>query len=260
MNELKHIWSKYFGAGETFKINYHGKDIDSEKALTEIEKYFSHFKQFDRPDIYAKIGAEVFLLEHFEFDSAEHIQHGGSLQKHEEARIEKTFQYAVNQSENKTTRVHDEISSNPTLDNYKNNFIRVFIRHYKRIPEYIKNLKTNKIISNQSIIKIGFFIEDSSALGNVYLDNDNKPRFLPVLYADFFWKLIENHKKDLNYVLFGFFDGKKDNVFFVDINTSYDYSPNLVKLTETNFFSFSPQVTSFSIEIPKEDKQKNKKA
>jgi len=256
MSELKSIIDTYRLNQQKCSIHFHREDNITKESLEHIVKFIPLLKEFDKPDMYAKKGNEVLLLEHFQFDSANHLRKGGSLQKHEEARLEEKFQQAVSNSTDGTITTHDLISAKPCLENYKSNFKRNFATHYNKISEYIKNLKNVGIIDSATTCKTAFFIEDTSALGNFFLNRDGQPNFLTVLYTNFFWEFIKDYKEHLDFIFFGVYNGEKDIIYFVDLNSRYDYSKCAIELTESNYFSFEPNVISVSIAIPREEVEK----
>lgn len=199
MNELKHILEKYL-SGEEKSISFHKDDTQSKKSLFKLSKFFNNLTSYDSPDIYSIHKNRVLIIEHFQFDSSTSIKYGGSLQKHEEARVENNFKKIVAKNRNSETVLHDTVNSEPCFENYKENFTRNYIKHYNKINQYVSNLRDVKIIKKYTKYKISFFIEDSSALGNYYLDENKRPNYIILLYTKFFWDFIKDYKENIDYI------------------------------------------------------------
>ena len=198
--------------------------------------------------MYSKVNNEVLLLEHFEFNSSGTIRKAGSLQRNEEARIDEEFNKSKYISSDDSL-FHDEIKIKPSLENYKNNFIKNFENHYNKIPEYIEHLREDGILKDEQY-HVAFFIEDTSALGSYYLDKESKMKVIVPIYTNFFWKEIKKHDKNLNYIFFGFYNGRGYDTYFIDIKSDYDYSSHLFELTEDNFLDLEPKVMGANISVP----------
>lgn len=249
MHELEHIVRKYRLNRDEAEIYFHRNDKSSRKSLTKVVKFIPHLVAHECPDIYAKLDSEILILEHFQFDSGDNLTYGGSLQKHEEVRVNKRFDKIVSESKDGSAIVHDTYKCNSSYLNYKNNFIKGFQSHYSRIPQYISNLRENGIIKEDDIYNIAFFIEDSSSLGSPYLTENNELAYLIPYMTDFLWELLEENNNVVNYLFFGLFDGENHIIYFIDINTDYDYNEEIVLDLESKFSPLGSNVTSFSIPI-----------
>ena len=136
MNELERILSKYFskdGTGITYS------DFNQE----EVDKLFRNMKPYERPDILSIYDNKIVAIEHFEFDSYKNTRKKGSDFKIQESFIERKMQNKIN-SELKTKSeiiVHDEIKNTSNLQQYYDNFKKVFLSHIDNIPEYREHIE-----------------------------------------------------------------------------------------------------------------------
>lgn len=205
-------------------------DVDT---LQKYNGFFSILKEPQRrPDAYASIDKELLLLEHFQFDNT-HITKKGSEQHKVTAKSNQTF-------EKKLLRNGDFAVLNERVrksgEYYIDNFIAQFNSHYKKIDEYITEMKLELRSDFQSVY-MGFVIEDSSPLGSIYLEN-YRPLALDLLRTTEFLTLFEESKK-LDFVLFSM-TGNVDNLYqsFISRNTIEQHKENAINAKEIDSFLF----------------------
>lgn len=101
--------------------------------LDKIEPFMRVILEWDKPDGFSKLGDEVFIFEHFEFDSSTKSIKKGSLNRQEIAR--------VNRESSKMPPVDGAIMSDCicceyNMKQYVDNAINVFNDHYEKITSY----------------------------------------------------------------------------------------------------------------------------
>ena len=84
-NELEHIIKKHFYNNQN-GIHFDNSDEISKNSITFIATFLNKLIQYDRPDLYAKIGNELLFIEHFEFDASAWNKKG-SLERREIHRV-----------------------------------------------------------------------------------------------------------------------------------------------------------------------------
>ena len=109
-----------------------------EKERTALLK---EWHSFERPDIYTKINATIYGLEHFEYD-AHHRSKKGSLQHRENIKIKQSVEKEIRDKfkTQDTVTSFRELKSKANEEYYKSNFIESFNAHYLKVSEYKKTL------------------------------------------------------------------------------------------------------------------------
>lgn len=72
-NEVKHIYETYFAEESTLIYS-----CGNSEHIVALAEFLSRLVQFNHPDAFAKIGNEVLILEHFEFDSSRNSKGKGT--------------------------------------------------------------------------------------------------------------------------------------------------------------------------------------
>ena len=180
-NEVDHILKKYFSDDPT-TIHYYGDG----QRVDRIGEIIGKLVPFDHPDAYAILDDEIVIFEHFEFDSSENQKRKGSQQKRSQADDNRAFAKVIPTEEGALH--HGSISADYSMENYKNNLIRVFCKHYSEIDEYKQTIRERGIITGSERITTLFFIEDVTIFGNLFKsDNPNMRReTLSLPLCDFF--------------------------------------------------------------------------
>lgn len=248
-NELEHIIDMYF-SGEINKIHY--LDKKSGKVLPKISKFISELKQYDNPDIYAKIGNDLFFIEHFEFDCSLRSSKG-SKEIRERIRIDKKEEKIFNSKNSKNSKnyVSDQIKSGASLENLKKNVTDIFENHINRIPDYIEHFMDDGLVDKKTKIQKAFFIESTSPYNSLVTTNKGY-KVLNLFKAKFFIDFLEEHKVDIDYVFYSFFEDNVSLLYFMDIKGLNKYKRKNIKLSRNNFFPIEPHIIRASIRVKEE--------
>ena len=120
----------------------------------------------------------AIIIEHFEFDNYR-VTQKGSQNRREQKRIDRLVkELAPTES---SVYFHDKIHGHSSYQNYIQNVIRNFGEHYVRIGTYKRNLKDYGLINGTIDVKVIFFIEDTSPLGSMVVDQSvDRPSVRPI--------------------------------------------------------------------------------
>lgn len=175
-------------------INNRKKILDN-SGFYEIEEFIKNvenIKKFERPDFYLKVGNTIYMLEHFEFDNSP-VSKKGNYNKRERAIIYKEAERKINKGEEE---VHFRKSLKSTsYKAYCKNAITNYNNHYNKISSYKEQLYKEGIADEKTIFKIGFFMEDTSSLPLIYVDECDGNFFVSIFTCKEF---IEYFKKKTN--------------------------------------------------------------
>ena len=196
--------------------------------------------ELKRPDGYYKEENNVYIIEHFEFDSSKPFK--GSLNKVELDRVNKDF----NKVQNTQSIYHNQLNCNYTYDFYKKRLEETYNNHYKKIDGYKEILKNMGIINDNSIVTTIFCIEDTSALGSTNYKN-YKPYIILPTHCKSFLDLFEQ-SLDLDIVICR--SSYRNQVSFLDKNNISYYRNKELEDNEIMLIDWNPQVAGFSIDIP----------
>lgn len=243
-NEADASLQKYIYVGA--QIHFLGSGNGARKFVDMLDSPENKFSE--SPDMIAKKGNDVIAIEHFSVDSSKNTRKG-SNDSRELDRIEKKLASLRSKATDNPTIYHDTIKGERSYDNLLINTFKIFDNHYKKIPNYKKNMNTNKIIDSSTNLKTMFFIDDVSTLGaNVQTDKGAMPILLPFSYE--FLSFLKLHK-DVDYVLacsYGF-GGKQ--VWFIDNAEIDEYFNHIVDYKNMRFLDMEPFVLSAIITVPK---------
>ena len=245
MSELEMIIQKYLSKTTTV-------DIYSNISETEINKLFYNMKQYERPDILSIYDNKIVAIEHFEFDSYKNLRKGSNL-KIQENFIENEMKNKIN-LELKTKDevvVHDEIKNTTNLQQYYDNFKKVFLSHVDNIPEYREHIEQD--FGNEKDIEFWFFAEDVTSLGTHQLKNGNLGPLLPL--SNEILDILKKHK-EIKGIIFGIFamHEHKMLIMYNDTETLNKLKESeQFKVTDKEFTTFNTKIVGFAIKIPKEE-------
>ena len=148
--------------------------------------------------------------------------------------------------------VHDEIKNTSNLQQYYDNFKKVFLSHIDNIPEYREHIEQD--FGNEKDIEFWFFAEDVSPLGSYYIKKGNsKPRLL-LPFSKEIIDILREHK-EIKGMIFGIYamNEYKMVLMYNDDKTLNSLEKNeYFKVNNEEFMSFTPQTTGFAIKIPKD--------
>lgn len=197
------------------------------EGLSIIDK-FIYSKSFNRPDSYFFNNKCCYMFEHFEIDASLFEKGKGSTYKRKSNVADKQLIQESNERIKNSKINKNEISSCGTTfktisqgankQNLKNNFIRIFDKHYNNIEEYKNNVK---IITNKNFKKYKtiFIIEQTTEFGG-WVYKNNQPTSLELFYCDF---VLEKMKNSLNVDYFIFLN-KSDNQKYITVIKNGDFT------------------------------------
>lgn len=253
MKELENIIRKYFQKEGSGIVYY---NIDQETFNKVIDP--QNIGSYERPDILSMFENKIIGIEHFEFDSFKRNRKGSDF-KIKEYQVEKKFEEKMEKvlRRKDSIIVHDQIESSSTMENYFNNFKKVFLEHYNKIDSYIKHINEDFDCSNKEI-HICFFAEDVSPLGSYFLDEKRKINLLNPLFSDEIIEVLNNCQK-VEYLIIGTYvlNGYKMIIIENKKEVLERLKKEHQKIEEKDFFSFEPQTTGYAIKISKEKIIKN---
>jgi len=174
--ELVHTIEYYLNAAKGIACSHRNGFIDS----MSWDLLLKNLKNFEQPDGYSVVDNTLYVLEHFEFDSTKATKKKGSKTRIEDARIEREFDEIIHASGATRGIVRGSYNISHSSESYIANATRNLVNHYGKIDSYIENLRTANILNDEQLIKIGFFIEDSTILGNAYSKEDKEDSFAAV--------------------------------------------------------------------------------
>lgn len=186
MNEYTKIKLKYFNENTYLTTIEKEKIYDYQNILLNIRQYGDNNKG---PDLVSIIDKKIYGIEYFEFDSTKNSGKGSNY-KRQLANIDHIVDKEI---ENKTKVENiSPLILDQNINQYINNFKKVFNQHYPKIDSYLNNLNSDYPNFEK---EIWFFIEDVTPLGNTYINNSGKPKqFQPMLSLELI-ELLEKSSK-----------------------------------------------------------------
>ena len=145
------------------------KKQGTKNDLVKIIKNFDKLELYDKPDGYILTKNYIYILEHFEIDATK-LNKKGSQTRKEESRIDKDFNNVINQSIQDKVLYNEQMQIEISSENLTNNFIKIYLNHYKKIESYKRHLIEEGIANESSRFKICFFVEDVTPLGTFHLN------------------------------------------------------------------------------------------
>ena len=239
--------SKYL-VGCKGDVRFHG---NAELQHSTLQSYLASLIQFDCPDAYSVAGDAVCIIEHFEFDSTQSTKKG-SKSKRVVDRIDKGFSKVKPTEEGVALRDYS-YDAHHNAYNYIKNVLHNLNNHYVKIDTYTANLKKKGVISDTQSLEIGFFIEDTTILGNVYDAGGWPQPVTPVIlpYCKQFLDAFEKCVK-LDFCLCASSYSSTDFLWFINRASINDYRVHQIDLETITIIDFQPKVTGFKIVVPNE--------
>lgn len=220
-----------------------------EDSIRELFPFLEQMEDFDKPDAFSVIGNKALIIEHFEFDST-HSNSKGSSNRIEQARVEREFTEEINKKElqpGETFMRHDVLPVHHSIENYIKNAVEAFNNHYEKIESYICNLMKEGKITRATDVKVMFWIEDTTFMGNFFRIKsptyDTPRQELVLLYCDKFLDVLETCEK-LDYILCFSHYGPDKFCCFLDMNHINDYREIQVRTEDIEIIDFEPHVIS----------------
>lgn len=239
--EINKILLKYFPHEEnTIRLE---NSNEEEKRFNDCYRFFEDIIPHDAPDMYNKIGDEVLIVEHFEFDSSIRSRKGSQYRKSESI-VNQKFEQLFDSRKERDVHYSDTIEHRCSAENYIKNITHNFNQHYSKIDRYIENLKLEGVIKDKTKIKICFFIEDVTCLGS-YVLNNYRPESIVLLYVKQFLDILETSPK-VDYIFYGGSNGNKDWLWFMSRDNIKEFRKKEIDLNKKEFFYFpTPQTIGF---------------
>ena len=248
-NELLKAINKYFSSDDGTNMRYYGTG-SAAKAFADIfqtgEKLIG-----DAPDMLICKNDETLIIEHFEFDSYR-VTQKGSQNRREQSRIDRLEEKLVPTESG--ICFHDKIHGHSSYENYIRNLCRNFEEHFRRIDTYKENLRDYGLIDDTKAVKVLFFIEDTSPLGSMVVDQSvDRPSVRPICLGQCqeFLSLL-NNSPAVNYFLACSLAGQDSIVWFIDRNEVEEYLKESIDYSKMQFIDYEPQVLGFQLLIPNE--------
>ena len=159
MNDVLKVFAELLGTDESVSLDYHG-DID------EISEFMSYTengisKGEDNPDAYFILNDSLLIIEHFKIDCSKRTRKGSSSLE-DEARTDREFMKMLDDPNQNT--YHGIITAPTSYSYFIKNAIETLSAHYKKIDNYISNVKKQEDVQEFSKIRICFVIEDASII------------------------------------------------------------------------------------------------
>lgn len=250
MKELQAIVNKYFQKNSTGIVYY---NIDQELFNKVINP--NNIVCYERPDILSIFDNKIVGIEHFEFDSYKRTNKHGSDFKIKNYSIERKFDKKVKEvlKEENSLIVHDQIESTASLNNYFDNFQKIFKEHYKKINDYSEHIKQDFDCSNKEI-HFCFFAEDVSPLGSYFLNEKREISLLTPLFSDEVIELLKNSPK-VEYLIIGTYAMKEHKIIIIENKKEVleKFKKEHKMVENKDFLAFSPQTTGYALKIDKND-------
>lgn len=242
-NREKEILHSYLN--ECNIVQVYSNDNLSDK----VDSIISGIVQYERPDMYSILEDEIYIIEHFEFDSYKSSKKKGSDYRQKEGKIKNEFDRLLIQGRDKEVSYNETIRSTASVNNYINNFIDKFNHHYEKIGEYKKRIA--KI--HAGLPKICFFVEDVSPLGSYYINNKRCPKNLFIFQFKRVIEFLLKHKA-IYAIIYGFFDGiggDKRKIIIIENNKKAidKFIDDHEYVEELEYYWHEPNVSAVSIPI-----------
>lgn len=202
-------------------------------------------QNFERPDGYYIAENTLYVLEYFEFDSTMSLRKGSET-KRDNARIERGFNSVPPTDEGIVLR--DSLHVQQNSKNYIENSLKNMDSHYSKIESYLAKLKDNGLM--QKNVKIGFFIEDTTILGNVYSPHEWKPVEPVILcYCKHFLDKFENYP-NLDFCICASTYSSQSFLWFINKQSVSEFRNLEIDLKNIEILNFQPKVMGFKITVP----------
>ncbi len=183
--------ANYFLSDQNNGVICYGGDI---VFFDKLIPFFDNLQPYERPDTYSKIDNTILILEHFEFDSTK-VKKRGNKTRREFSRLDNSFNDLSSVKE--ITLHHNVVHCSQSIENYIKNSLNTLNKHYKKIGEYKQHLLDDHIANKKTKFIVCFFIENSDALGTLYMKKgkDEGPKTLMLFnckeFLDIFEKMPE---------------------------------------------------------------------
>ena len=165
---------------------------------------------FEKPDMYILSGKNVIGIEHFQFDAYSRVKGSSGKQEVAEAHREMDQEASTLSHANDGKHLSRSIQSEESIENYEQNSLYGFNKHYDKIGMFRRNLK--EAVPEQEGIKICFLVEDASPFGNHISSKEGIGLLVPLMIQSFANRIKEADKVD--YLIFYTKDDYKGKLYF----------------------------------------------
>lgn len=210
---------------------------NSSKMYKIIMDNIRKVEQFEAPDLYIKNDDRVIGIECFKFSAYKTTKAKGDCSKKLQEEIFNKNQETFENSSDHNLYIEEDFKEKKSRQDYEDNFINIFNKHYQKINNYIKNLE--QISKNVEII---FYIEDETLEKNEINYNGKN-----ILYNFTMNKNILNflvNKTKITGIIFKCNMIEKDKIYFFEITPN-----NIKELQEKNKKYFNSNIEEREIKI-----------
>lgn len=190
LREVQHLFG-LIGVGGPDKIFFGNVLFDEDFEFSELfNDNIRKLKPFESPDLVFSCDGLIYGIEVFEFDASRKLSKKGSKLRINEIEIDRR---AGNQA-----HYEELLSTELTLNNYRNNLLGTFDEHYKMIPNYKENIKS-EFKCGEREIKICFLIIDKTP-GNLTVCRGNESIYYSPLMDEMFLTRLKK-SRNLDYLI-----------------------------------------------------------
>lgn len=243
MSEAIDTLQKFFSK-ESNTVHYHGDDKQVKHFADALLNGTIH--DYEAPDMYIEYEDEIWIIEHFEFDSFRRTRKGSSCRA-EQSRIDREFDGIIATEEGVT--YHGTISASSSYDDYIDNVKESFNSHYKKISQYKSNLISDDADKGDSKFLVMFLIDDISPLGTSYVDEKTGWTLIDLAHSKEFLDVMKV-SSDVDFVLATACCSDEKFIWFIDREQLDEYYQNVVDYRSGRFLDFKPHVLGGKIAIP----------
>jgi len=235
-SEVQQTIGRYFT--KEVKLHYLGSSC----FANEIIEYLSRGKYFfgDAPDLVIQLGEKFLVVEHFEFDCYKRTR-AGSKNRAELARVDRVMKGI--QPDEHGVLIHDEIIGESSYEFYLENIFYTFTEHYRKIPDYLKNIRKKGIITDNSSVRVAFIIEDASPLGVMAYDEMGIHPIVLSKSKEFLLYMSRMTNLDSVIACSGY--DNSDFVWLISKEELDEYLLYSLDYANMTFIKFKPQIASF---------------
>jgi len=204
------------------------KEREQRHATSPVNPKSELFFPFESPDMYFLYGDTIVGIEHFQFDSYKSSKGKGSAGIRDEfmtgKEIEEKYKELRQQGKRETVQLSRRLSTPMSYDDYRANLVNGFNSHYERISEYKSNLRAAAPQTQE--VKICFYIEDATPLGNYYASKNERLPLEPLFVKEFAEALM--NANELDYVIYSL----KDHNYLTQLYFFHNTAGNRASPTE----------------------------
>ena len=238
MNEASETLREYL-SNDTNTVHYHGAG----EGVFFFKDMLEHGRiiEGDAPDLCIAKDNFLLIIEHFEFDCYK-ANRKGSSSKIEQQRIDREIQQLNVPLEGRT--YHHIINAESSYKDYCKNIKKNFEKHSKKIKQYKDNLARTGNITETTVIRVLFLINDTSPLGASYVDAEGNWRPVVLAHSKEFLVLLKN-TEDIDYVFSTSSSGEAKYVWFIDKADIADYFLYTEDYEGGCFLNYKPHVVGW---------------